>query len=62
MPAYVKHAKRLEKTCIIAGGITPETVAELLAYGPEALDLSSGIEEKNGRKAALRSKRSKKGC
>lgn len=61
VPLYVKHAKRLGKTCVIAGGITPETIADLLAYGPEAIDLSSGIEE-NGKKAALRSKRSKKGC
>ncbi|MFP7464364.1 phosphoribosylanthranilate isomerase [Bacillus safensis] len=53
VPAYVQHAKRLEKTCIIAGGITPETIAELLAYGPEAIDLSSGIEE-NGKKSSAK--------
>ncbi|MEB2269598.1 phosphoribosylanthranilate isomerase [Bacillus safensis] len=53
VPAYVQQAKRLEKTCIIAGGITPETVAELLGYGPEAIDLSSGIEE-NGKKSSAK--------
>ncbi|GLF91412.1 N-(5'-phosphoribosyl)anthranilate isomerase [Bacillus safensis] len=55
VPLYVQHAKRLEKTCTIAGGITPETIAELLAYGPEAIDLSSGIEE-NGKKSSAKIK------
>lgn len=53
VPAYVQHAKRLEKTCAIAGGITSEKIAELLAYGPEAIDLSSGIEE-NGKKSSAK--------
>jgi len=55
VPLYVQHAKQLEKTCAIAGGITPETIAELLAYGPEAIDLSSGIEE-NGKKSSAKIK------
>ncbi|OLP64992.1 hypothetical protein BACPU_19480 [Bacillus pumilus] len=50
VPSYVQHAKRLSKTCVIAGGVTPASINELLAYGPEAIDLSSGIEE-NGKKS-----------
>ncbi|MBD3858645.1 phosphoribosylanthranilate isomerase [Bacillus sp. 28A-2] len=55
VPVYVQHAKRLGKICAVAGGITPETVSELLAYGPEAIDLSSGVEE-NGKKSSAKIK------
>ncbi|PCK20977.1 phosphoribosylanthranilate isomerase [Bacillus pumilus] len=55
VPSYVQHAKRLTKTCAIAGGVTPATITELLAYSPEAIDLSSGIEE-NGKKSSAKIK------
>lgn len=55
VPSYVQHAKRLMKTCAIAGGVTPASITKLLAYGPEAIDLSSGIEE-NGKKSSVKIK------
>ncbi|MEK4504434.1 phosphoribosylanthranilate isomerase [Bacillus pumilus] len=55
VPVYNQQAKRLKKACIIAGGITPETLPELLAYSPKAIDLSSGIEE-NGKKSSAKIK------
>ncbi|MCW1837672.1 phosphoribosylanthranilate isomerase [Bacillus xiamenensis] len=55
VPSYVQHAKQLGKTCVIAGGVTPETITDLLAYGPDAIDLSSGIEE-NGKKSTTKIK------
>ncbi|AVM24402.1 phosphoribosylanthranilate isomerase [Bacillus pumilus] len=55
VPVYKQQAKRLGKTCIIAGGITPETLPDLLAFGPAAIDLSSGIEE-NGKKSSAKIK------
>ncbi|PIK26166.1 phosphoribosylanthranilate isomerase [Bacillus pumilus] len=55
VPSYVQHAKHLSKNCVIAGGVTPVTITELLAYGPEAIDLSSGIEE-NGKKSIAKIK------
>ncbi|ODN30009.1 phosphoribosylanthranilate isomerase [Fervidobacterium thailandense] len=35
---------------ILAGGITPENVSEALRYGPYAIDVSSGVEERPGKK------------
>jgi len=35
---------------LVAGGITPDNVHGLLPYGPYGLDVSSGIEERPGRK------------
>ncbi|MEC2040844.1 (5-formylfuran-3-yl)methyl phosphate synthase, partial [Bacillus altitudinis] len=55
VPSYVQHAKQLGKTCAIAGGITPDTIIDLLAFGPDAIDLSSGIEE-NGKKSSTKMK------
>ncbi|MFJ5965081.1 phosphoribosylanthranilate isomerase [Bacillus sp. NPDC093026] len=55
VPAYVQHAKRLKKTCAIAGGVTPASITKLLDYGPKAIDLSSGIEE-NGKKSSAKIK------
>ncbi|KAJ0071824.1 phosphoribosylanthranilate isomerase [Bacillus altitudinis] len=55
VPSYVQHAKQLGKTCAIAGGITPDTIMDLLAFGPDVIDLSSGIEE-NGKKSSTKMK------
>ena len=34
----------------IAGGITPENVGDLLAYGPARIDVGSGVESSPGKK------------
>ncbi|MFS0656532.1 phosphoribosylanthranilate isomerase [Bacillus sp. 179-C3.3 HS] len=55
VPTYVQHARQLKRTCAIAGGVTPATIKKLLAFEPEAIDLSSGIEE-NGKKSMAKIK------
>ena len=35
---------------ILAGGLTPDNVAECLPYGFYALDVSSGVEKEKGKK------------
>ncbi len=45
VPYYIEEAKRQHVPCLIAGGITPENVEQLLAYEPFGIDISSGIEE-----------------
>ena len=55
MPSNVQHAQQLGKTSAIAGGITPDTRIDLLAFGPDVIDLSSGIEE-NGKKSSTKMK------
>lgn len=45
---------RTGKRVILAGGITPENLEEVLALRPYALDLSSGVEEAPGRKSEAR--------
>lgn len=42
------------KRVILAGGIGPENLEEVLALRPYALDLSSGVEEAPGRKSEAR--------
>ncbi|MFC0271608.1 phosphoribosylanthranilate isomerase [Metabacillus herbersteinensis] len=49
IPVYLKLAKKYQKKCFIAGGITPENVQHLLSYEVTGIDLSSGIEEKNSK-------------
>ncbi|MFD1020708.1 phosphoribosylanthranilate isomerase [Thalassobacillus hwangdonensis] len=44
VPAYVKTAKEQQVPCLIAGGITPANVAEVLAFHPDGVDVSSGTE------------------
>ncbi|WP_018962199.1 phosphoribosylanthranilate isomerase [Sporolactobacillus vineae] len=44
VPLYTEEARRQGKICLIAGGIRPENVGDLLRYGPEGIDISSGIE------------------
>lgn len=44
------------KRVILAGGITPDNVGEVLALKPYALDLASGVEEAPGVKSAAKLK------
>ncbi|MGI8314893.1 phosphoribosylanthranilate isomerase [Halobacillus mangrovi] len=45
VPEYRDLAIEQGVPCLIAGGINPDNVGELLAYRPDGIDLSSGIEE-----------------
>jgi phosphoribosylanthranilate isomerase len=45
IPDYSQLAAPIQKKCFIAGGITPENVSECLSYGPQGIDVSSGIEK-----------------
>ncbi|WP_245579641.1 tryptophan synthase subunit beta [Alteribacter aurantiacus] len=49
VPIYMEEASKVEKECLVAGGITPENVDELIRFNPGGVDISSGIET-NGRK------------
>ena len=44
IPKFKKLAKKLSVPCIIAGGINPANVHELLTYKVDGIDISSGIE------------------
>lgn len=44
VPFYRDKAYEQGVPCLIAGGIKPENLEALLAYQPEGIDLSSGIE------------------
>ncbi|WP_059105117.1 phosphoribosylanthranilate isomerase [Shouchella shacheensis] len=53
VPRYIEEGRRQGVPIFIAGGITPENIASLLAYDPDGIDVSSGIE-KDGRKSLQR--------
>ncbi|WP_444685622.1 tryptophan synthase subunit beta [Alkalicoccus luteus] len=44
VPAYVEEAEAQGVPAFIAGGVTPENAAELAAFRPHGIDVSSGIE------------------
>ncbi|EIT86595.1 N-(5'-phosphoribosyl)anthranilate isomerase [Fictibacillus macauensis ZFHKF-1] len=44
IPAYLEEAKHQQVPCFIAGGITPQNVGKLRAYGVSHIDVASGIE------------------
>ncbi|MBH0231161.1 phosphoribosylanthranilate isomerase [Halobacillus yeomjeoni] len=44
VPKYRDLAHEQSVSCLIAGGITPERVEELMTFNPEGIDLSSGVE------------------
>ncbi|MCA1030511.1 phosphoribosylanthranilate isomerase [Bacillus timonensis] len=50
IPDYARTFSELNLPYLIAGGITPDNIEELLTYNPLGLDVSSGIEE-NGKKS-----------
>jgi len=56
VPRYLEEAARQGVPCFIAGGITPDNVERLLAYRPDGIDMSSGIET-DGRKDPAKMKR-----
>lgn len=45
IPEYLAEARKQGVPCFIAGGVNPDNAAELLAYEPDGLDVSSGIEK-----------------
>ncbi|MFN2745597.1 MULTISPECIES: phosphoribosylanthranilate isomerase [Bacillus] len=50
VPEYKETAAGAGKRLLIAGGVNPESVADLLRWEPPGIDLASGIEE-NGHKS-----------
>ncbi|WP_332693324.1 phosphoribosylanthranilate isomerase [Halalkalibacter lacteus] len=50
IPHYLAEGKKQGVPVFIAGGIRPENVEKVLEYGPDGIDVSSGIEE-NGNKS-----------
>lgn len=44
VPRYLEKARRLNKRCLIAGGVNASNVHELLKHQPDGIDLASGIE------------------
>lgn len=56
IPYYQNEAKRQQVPYFIAGGIHSENVEDLLAYSPDGIDLSSGIET-DGHKDQLKMNR-----
>ncbi|MDT8860006.1 phosphoribosylanthranilate isomerase [Alkalihalobacillus sp. MEB130] len=50
IPAYLEEGKRQGVPIFIAGGIRPDNVDKVLEYGPDGIDVSSGIED-NGQKS-----------
>ncbi|PTL40363.1 bifunctional phosphoribosylanthranilate isomerase/tryptophan synthase subunit beta [Alkalicoccus saliphilus] len=63
VPAYSKEAEEQNVFCLIAGGITPDNIKDLLAFKPHGIDVSSGIEsdERNDeRKMMIMSEAAKK--
>ncbi|AXF54893.1 phosphoribosylanthranilate isomerase [Salicibibacter kimchii] len=44
VPVYIHFARQLNRALWIAGGISPENVADLLSFHPDGIDVSSGIE------------------
>lgn len=50
VPKYKDAAQREGKRLFIAGGVNPDTIADLLKRCPPGIDLASGIEER-GRKS-----------
>lgn len=63
IPAYNKEAEAQGVQCLIAGGITPLNIDEILVYSPEGIDISSGIEtngSKDGNKIQVIMERLKK--
>ncbi len=63
VPAYTKEAAEQNVFCLIAGGITPDNIKDLLAFEPHGIDVSSGIEtdERNDeRKMMIMSEAAKK--
>ncbi|MBA2870182.1 phosphoribosylanthranilate isomerase [Anoxybacillus calidus] len=53
VPSYLLEAERQGVRCLIAGGVHPDNIEELLRYKPHGIDISSGIEDgeqKNKRK------------
>lgn len=45
IPEYLAEARKQGVPCFIAGGVNEENAAELARYGPDGIDVSSGIEK-----------------
>ncbi|WP_018922247.1 phosphoribosylanthranilate isomerase [Salsuginibacillus kocurii] len=53
VPFYKKEAERLQVPVLIAGGVTPDNISQLLSYDPPGIDISSGLE-RNGKKCSAK--------
>ncbi|WP_096200929.1 phosphoribosylanthranilate isomerase [Bacillus sp. FJAT-45350] len=53
IPSYIDEGIHLNRPVFIAGGINGENVHELVAYQPDGIDISSGIEE-DGSKSSVK--------
>ncbi|WP_088102202.1 phosphoribosylanthranilate isomerase [Halalkalibacter urbisdiaboli] len=53
VPAYVEEGRHQQVPVFIAGGVSPDNVEQLLAYQPDGIDLSSGIEQDGFKSASL---------
>jgi len=49
VPYYMEEAEKQGVTCLIAGGVRPDNIEKLLRYHPHGIDISSGIEECEGK-------------
>ena len=49
---FIEIMKKFNKPYFVAGGLNPENIGELLIkYKPYGIDISSGVEEKPGKKS-----------
>lgn len=53
IPSYLEEGKRQRVPVFIAGGVRPDNVKQLLAYEPDGIDLSSGIEQDGYKSSSL---------
>ncbi len=53
IPHYLQEGREQGVPVFIAGGINPDNIEKVLAYQPDGIDVSSGIEENNQKSMKL---------